>query len=74
MDFLDGSFISAAPSNDLWYIPTTFLSQVSGCNRQAIADWVEKHKLTVDDHNNKYGLGQYHNKRHKGVEITDLVK
>ena len=64
-----------APSNDdRWYIGTTTLSEVSGCNRQAIGSWVKTHQLTVDDHNNKYGLGQYHNKRHKGVEVTDLVK
>lgn len=64
-----------APRNDdRWYIGTTTLSEVSGCNRQAIGSWVKTHQLTVDDHNNKYGLGQYHNKRHKGVEITDLVK
>jgi cell division protein FtsB len=64
-----------APSNDdRWYIGTTTLSEVSGCNRQAIGSWVKTHQLTVDDHNNKYGLGQYHNKRHKGVELTDLVK
>jgi regulator of replication initiation timing len=64
-----------APSNDnRWYIGSVTLSSVSGCNRQAIGDWVKTHQLTVDDHNNKYGLGQYHNKRHKGVEITDLVK
>jgi uncharacterized coiled-coil protein SlyX/cell division protein FtsB len=64
-----------APSNDdRWYIGTTTLSEVSGCNRQAIGHWVKTHQLTVDDHNNKYGLGQYHNKRHKGVEVTDLVK
>ena len=64
-----------APSNDdRWYIGSVTLSSVSGCNRQAVGDWVKTHQLTVDDHNNKYGLGQYHNKRHKGVEVTDLVK
>jgi hypothetical protein len=64
-----------APSNDSrWYIGTTTLSEVSGCNRQAIGNWVKTHQTTVDDHNNKYGLGQYHNKRHKGVKITDLIK
>jgi uncharacterized coiled-coil protein SlyX len=63
-----------APSNDdRWYIGSVTLSSVSGCNRQAVGDWVKTHQLTVDDHNNKYGLGQYHNKRHKGVEITDLI-
>ena len=64
-----------APSNDdRWYIGTTSLSEVSGCNRQAIGNWVKNYHHIVDDHNNKYGLGQYHNKRHKGVEITDFVK
>jgi hypothetical protein len=59
-----------APSNDdRWYIGTTTLSEVSGCNRQAIGSWVKTHQLTVDDHNNKYGLGQYHNKRHKELSL-----
>jgi cell division protein FtsB len=65
---------NAPSNNDRWYIGSVTLSSVSGCNRQAVGDWVKTHQLTVDDHNNKYGLGQYHNKRHKGVEITDLVK
>lgn len=69
------SYNDTAPSNeDRWYIGSTTLSQVSGCNRQNIGDWVKAHQMTVDDHNNKYGLGQYHNKRHKGIEITDLIK
>lgn len=64
-----------APSNDdRWYIGSTTLSQVSGCNRGNIAEWIAAHQQTVDDTNNKYGLGQYHNKRHKGIEITDKVK
>ncbi|MBP5974486.1 hypothetical protein HW132_17565 [Brasilonema sp. CT11] len=64
----------SAPSNDdRWYIGSTTLSQVSGCNRGTIADWIKTHELTVNDHNNKYGLGQYHNKRHKRIEITDLI-
>ena len=64
-----------APSNDdRWYVGTTTLSEISGCNRQAIGSWVKTHQLTVDDHNKKYRLGQYHNKRHKGIELTDLVK
>lgn len=63
-----------APSNDdRWYIGSTTLSQVSGCNRTATGAWVEVHEITVKDHNSKYGLGQYHNKRHKGVEITDFI-
>jgi hypothetical protein len=65
---------SAPSNNDRWYIGSVTLSSVSGCNRQAVGDWVKTHQLTVDDHNNKYALGQYHNKRHKGIEITDLVK
>lgn len=64
-----------APSNDdRWYVGSVTLSSVSGCNRQAVADWITNHHHTVEDHNNKYGLGQYHNKRHKGIEITDYVK
>lgn len=65
----------SAPSNDdRWYIGSTTLSQVSGCNRGTIADWIKTHESTVSDHNNKYGLGQYHNKRHKGIEVTDKVQ
>lgn len=64
-----------APSNDdRWYIGSVTLSSVSGCNRQAVGDWIKSHQHIVDDHNNKYGLGQYHNKRHRGIEITNKVK
>lgn len=65
---------NAPSNNDRWYIGSVTLSSVSGCNRQAVGDWIKSHQHIVDDHNNKYGLGQYHNKCHKEVEITDLVK
>jgi hypothetical protein len=65
---------NAPSNNDRWYIGSVTLSSVSGCNRQAVGDWIKNHQHVVDDHNNKYGLGQYHNKRHKGVEITDLIQ
>jgi hypothetical protein len=46
----------------MWAVTNQVLRQVSGCNGQLVRDWMELHHGAVDDHNAKYGLGQYHNK------------
>lgn len=54
---------NVAPSNsERWYIGNVTLRQLSGSNGQVVGDWIRRHQTLVDDHNNKYGLGQYHNK------------
>ncbi len=54
---------NVAPSNsERWYIGNVTLRQLSGSNGQVVGDWIKRHQTLVDDHNNKYSLGQYHNK------------
>ncbi len=54
---------NVAPSNsERWYIGNVTLRQLSGSNGQVVGDWIKRHQTLVDDHNNKYQLGQYHNK------------
>jgi hypothetical protein len=63
-----------ATENSLrWTVTNQALRQVSGCNGQAVADWMVRHTVSINDHNNKHGLSQYHNKRHKQA-ITDLIR
>lgn len=63
------------PSNDnRWYIGNQSLRQMSGCNGIAVSAWIKNHQVSVDDHNNKYGLGQYHNNLHRGKDLTELIK
>lgn len=62
------------PSNDdRWYIGNQSLRQVSGCNGLAVSAWIKNHQISVDDRNNKYGLGQYHNKRHAGKDLILIL-
>ena len=64
-----------APSNDQrWFIGNVTLRDLSGCNGMLVKDWMERHHQSVDDHNLKYGLGQYHNKRHRNIDVVDVVK
>jgi hypothetical protein len=63
----------ATEDTQRWAITNQALRQVSGCNGQAVADWMVHHAESISTHNNKHGLGQYHNKRHKQA-ITDLIK
>lgn len=58
--------------NQMWVIGNQPLRQLSGCNGQIVTDWILQHRLALEDHNNKYGLGQYHNKRHKQA-ITEVI-
>jgi len=53
---------NAPSNNERWYIGNVTLRQLSGSNGQVVGDWIRRHQTLVDDHNNKYGLGQYHNK------------
>jgi hypothetical protein len=46
----------------MWAVTNQALRQVSGCNGQMVRDWMELHHEAINDHNAKYGLGQYHNK------------
>ncbi|BAY67228.1 hypothetical protein NIES22_73910 (plasmid) [Calothrix brevissima NIES-22] len=63
----------ATSDDDRWYVGNAVLRELSGCNGQVIAKWLEAHNDEVTSHNEAYGLGQYHNKRHKGKSITDVV-
>ncbi len=66
-------FNDAQPSNQTrWAITNQSLRQVSGCNGQKVREWMVKYQTSVNDHNNKYGLGQYDNKG-KG-DITEVIK
>ena len=63
------------PSNDQrWFIGNVTLRDLSGCNGMLVKDWMERHHQSVDDHNLKYGLGQYHNKKHRNVNVADVIK
>lgn len=64
----------ATSDDDRWYVGNAVLRELSGCNGQVIAKWLEAHKDELTSHNEAYGLGQYHNKRHKGKSITDVVE
>jgi hypothetical protein len=66
-------FNDAQPSNQTrWAITNQSLRQVSGCNGQKVKEWMERYQASLNDHNAKYGLGQYHNKG-KG-DITCTIK
>ena len=58
-------------TNQMWVINNQALRQLSGCNGMLVKDWMERHKTAIDDHNNKYGLGIYHNKG-RG-DITEAI-
>ncbi len=53
---------NAPSNNERWYIGNVVLRQLSGSNGQVVGDWIRRHQTLIDDHNNKYSLGQYHNK------------
>lgn len=57
------NYNDAQPSNETrWSITNQSLRQVSGCNGQKVASWMQRYQTSVNDHKNKYGLGDYHNK------------
>lgn len=45
-----------------WCVNNQALRQLSGCNGQAVAAWMKQHQISIDDHNQKYGLNIYSNK------------
>ena len=64
-----------APSNDQrWFIGNVTLRDLSGCNGMLVKDWMDRHHQSIDDHNLKYELGQYHNKKHRNINVVDVVK
>ena len=64
-----------AVSNDQrWFIGTRSLIEMSGCNYQVVKRWLGMHRMAVDDHNSKYGLGTHHNRKHVGEEIRETIE
>lgn len=64
---------TASSFDDKWVVNNQALRQLSGCNGQLVSDWLKRHQIAVDDHNGKHQLTQYHNKRHGGEAISDLI-
>ena len=64
----------ATSNEQRWYIGSVTLRVLSGCNPQLVNEWIANHQTSVDDSNAKYDIGQYHNKRHKNMQITDVIK
>ncbi|OKH35825.1 hypothetical protein NIES2101_37440 [Calothrix sp. HK-06] len=63
------SFLAICAHNDTqpsnatrWAINNQGLRQLSGTNGLMVGDWMKQHETAINDHNQKYGLGQYHNK------------
>jgi len=57
------NYNDSQPENkDKYFIGAVSLKEVSGCNGQAVAAWVEYYLPMIDAHNSKHGLGRYHNK------------
>lgn len=71
----DHNDYKASEVNDKWAIGVRSLQELAGVNHAVASRWVEAHKLLVDDHNTKHGLGQFHNQRHgkNGVKIWDVI-
>jgi len=63
----------ATSNNERWFIGNVTLRDLTGCNGLVVKDWMERHQISIDDHNQKYGLGQYHNKRHKNTNVSDVI-
>jgi len=71
------AFEAITAYNDLttekrWCVNNQALRQISGCNGQAVSVWMKEHQTSIDDHNQKYNLGQYDNKG-RG-DITEVIK
>ncbi len=63
----------ATNNDERWFIGNVTLRDLTGCNGLVVKDWMERHQISIDDHNQKYGLGQYHNKRHKNTNVSDVI-
>ena len=59
---------SQPENKDKYFVGAVSLKEVSGCNGQAVAAWVEYYSPMIDAHNSKHGLGRYHNKGKVAVE------
>lgn len=63
---------TAKDLKDKWAVNNRALRQLSGAHGDLVKAWMERHQLSINDHNAKHGLSQYHNKRHKEA-ITDVI-
>ena len=59
--------------------PTSkIISEMSGCNRKVVSDWLEAHNDEVVSHTGKYGMSEYYNNRYRhhrnGVTTETLIE
>jgi hypothetical protein len=66
--------LTAPSNNERWAIKLRTVLELSGCNYKAVKTYMDSHKVMIDDHNAKYGLGDYHNKCHSDKNIAEVVK
>lgn len=74
------SFFAIASYNDYtassflekWVVNNRGLRDLSGCHGNLVSDWMKRHQIAIDDHNNNHGLTQYHNKRHN-KPVTEAI-
>ena len=64
---------TAMSNDDRWAIVIRSVQALSGCNYPAVKNFMDTYKVMVDDHNAKYGLTQYHNKRHANKDIASVI-
>ncbi|HAG80487.1 MAG TPA: hypothetical protein DCL61_04775, partial [Cyanobacteria bacterium UBA12227] len=70
MNFNDYSAVS---SDERWAIVIRSVQALSGCNYPAVKKFMDAYSMMIADHNAKYGLGQYHNKRHDKKDIATVI-
>ena len=63
---------TATSNNDRWFIGVRSIQDLSGCNYAPIKKFLEEFNVMISDHNNKHGLTNQHNKRHKPL-ITEII-
>ena len=70
MNFNDYSAVS---NDERWAIVIRSVQALSGCNYPAVKNFMDTYSVMIADHNAKYGLTQYHNKRHANKDIDTVI-
>jgi len=64
----------AVDNDHRWAITQSVITEITGSRASSVKPIVEEFKTMIDDHNAKYNLNNYSNRKGKGRDITQEIK
>ena len=69
---MDYNNYTATSNQERWFVSIRSIQALTGCRHSAVQKYVKTKQILLDDHNNKFGLNRYTNRR-RDKEIYEVI-